>query len=81
MPTKDEVEVTTGNEQNKGVQATEERHPDAHWYALQVYSGHENKVRNLLDKRIAENTNPNEIFHQVRYGWSPSVPTAVQAGR
>ncbi|HJR52748.1 MAG TPA: transcription termination/antitermination protein NusG [Gemmatimonadota bacterium] len=57
--------MKTGNEQNKGVQATEERHPDAHWYALQVYSGHENKVRNLLDKRIAENTNPNVIVHQV----------------
>ena len=56
--------MTTG-EQNKSVQATEERHPDAHWYALQVYSGHENKVRNLLDKRIAENTNPNVIVHQV----------------
>ena len=65
MPTKDDIEVTTGNEQNKGVQATEERHPDAHWYALQVYSGHENKVRNLLDKRIAENTNTNVIMHQV----------------
>lgn len=65
MPTKDDIEVKTGNEQNKGVQATEERHPDAHWYALQVYSGHENKVRNLLDKRIAENTNPNVIVHQV----------------
>ncbi len=65
MPTKDDIEVTTGNEQNKGVQATEERHPDAHWYALQVYSGHENKVRNLLDKRIAENTNTNVIVHQV----------------
>jgi len=56
--------VTTG-EQNKGVQATEERHPDSHWYALQVYSGHENKVRNLLEKRIAENTNPNVMVHQV----------------
>jgi transcriptional antiterminator NusG len=65
VPTKDDMEVTTGNEQNKGVQATEERHPDAHWYALQVYSGHENKVRNLLDKRIAENTNTNVIVHQV----------------
>jgi transcriptional antiterminator NusG len=64
LPAKDDIEVTTG-EQNKGVQATEERHPDAHWYALQVYSGHENKVRNLLDKRIAENTNPNVIVHQV----------------
>jgi transcriptional antiterminator NusG len=62
--TKDDIEVTTG-EQNKGVQVTEERHPDAHWYALQVYSGHENKVRNLLEKRIAENTNPNVIVHQV----------------
>jgi transcriptional antiterminator NusG len=53
------------NEGHKGAQATEEKHADAHWYALQVYSGHENKVRNLLEKRIAENTNPNVIVHQV----------------
>jgi transcriptional antiterminator NusG len=65
VPTKDDIEVTTGNEQSKAAQATEERHPDAHWYALQVYSGHENKVRNLLDKRIAENANTNVIVHQV----------------
>ena len=37
----------------------------AKWYALQVYSGHENKVRTLLEKRIAENTDPNVIIHQV----------------
>lgn len=53
------------NEGHKGAQATEEKHADAHWYALQVYSGHENKVRNLLEKRIGENPNPNVIVHQV----------------
>lgn len=53
------------NEGQKGAQATEEKHADAHWYALQVYSGHENKVRNLLEKRIGENPNPNVIVHQV----------------
>jgi transcriptional antiterminator NusG len=52
-------------ERTKGAQATEEKHADAHWYALQVYSGHENKVRNLLERRIGENTNPNVIVHQV----------------
>jgi transcriptional antiterminator NusG len=53
------------SEGRKGAQATEEKHADAHWYALQVYSGHENKVRNLLEKRIGENPNPNVIVHQV----------------
>jgi len=62
---KEAIDVTTGNQRNKGAQATEEKHPDAHWYALQVYSGHENKVRNLLEKRIGENTNPNVLVHQV----------------
>ena len=37
----------------------------AKWYALQVYSGHENKVRTLLEKRIAETSDPNVIIHQV----------------
>ena len=55
----------TANEGQNEAQATEEKHADAHWYALQVYSGHENKVRNLLEKRIAENANPNVLVHQV----------------
>ena len=62
---KEAGEVKTVNEGRKGAQATEEKHADAHWYALQVYSGHENKVRNLLEKRIGENPNPNVIVHQV----------------
>jgi transcriptional antiterminator NusG len=62
---KEDIDVATDSELNKSAQATEEKHPDAHWYALQVYSGHENKVRNLLEKRIAENTNPNVLVHQV----------------
>ena len=56
--------MTTEREQEKGAQATEET-SDGHWYALQVYSGHENKVRNLLEKRIAENTNSNVMVSQV----------------
>ena len=62
---KEDIDVATDNELNKSAQATEEKHPDAHWYALQVYSGHENKARNLLEKRIAENANPNVLVHQV----------------
>jgi transcriptional antiterminator NusG len=62
---KEDIDVAMDNELNKSAQATEEKHSDAHWYALQVYSGHENKVRNLLEKRIAENTNPNVLVHQV----------------
>jgi transcriptional antiterminator NusG len=37
----------------------------AQWYALQVYSGHENKVRTLLEKRLVENTDPNVLVSQV----------------
>ena len=37
----------------------------ARWYALQVYSGHENKVRTLLEKRLAENTDHNVLVSQV----------------
>ena len=29
---------------------------DARWYAIQTYSGHENKVKNLIDIRINEET-------------------------
>ncbi len=39
--------------------------PQVRWYALQVYSGHENKVKTLLEKRIAESANPNVIIRQV----------------
>lgn len=35
------------------------------WFALQVYSGHENKVKNLLEKRVAENANENVKVFQV----------------
>lgn len=31
-----------------------ERGEDARWYAIQTYSGHENKVKKLLEHRIAE---------------------------
>lgn len=40
----------------------------SHWYALQVYSGHENKVRTLLEKRVAENAEVEDsgvVIHQV----------------
>lgn len=37
----------------------------AQWFALQVYSGHENKVRTLLEKRLGENTDPNVLVSQV----------------
>ena len=42
-----------------------EAEPQVRWYALQVYSGHENKVKTLLEKRIGESTNPNVIIRQV----------------
>ena len=39
--------------------------PQARWYALQVYSGHENKVKTLLEKRLGENTNAHVVVRQV----------------
>jgi len=32
--------------------------PDLRWYAIQTTAGHENKVRNLVARRIAEDTRP-----------------------
>src|SRR5688572_9434373 len=39
--------------------------PQTRWYALQVYSGHENKVKTLLERRVAENVNPGVVIKQV----------------
>lgn len=39
--------------------------PQARWYALQVYSGHENKVKTLLEKRVTESTDPQVLIRQV----------------
>lgn len=55
----------TTEEQQATEQGVEETGPAHQWYALQVYSGHENKVRTLLEKRVAENTNPHVLVHQV----------------
>lgn len=57
--------MTDESEQQEGAQATEDQQSEGQWYALQVYSGHENKVRNLLEKRILENANPNVMVSQV----------------
>src|SRR2546422_3735750 len=32
--------------------------PDLRWYAIQTTAGHENKVRNLIARRISEDTRP-----------------------
>ena len=53
--------VKSDDEAQQQATATEQ----GKWYALQVYSGHENKVRTLLEKRIAESNDPNVIIHQV----------------
>jgi transcriptional antiterminator NusG len=34
---------------------------DAHWYAVQTYSGHENKVQKLIQRRIEEEPAEGEI--------------------
>lgn len=34
--------------------------PDARWYAIQTYAGHENKVKALIERRIAEEPGPEE---------------------
>lgn len=57
--------MTDESEQQEGAQATEDQQSEGQWYALQVYSGHENKVRNLLEKRMLENENPNVMVSQV----------------
>ena len=32
--------------------------PDLRWYAIQTTAGHENKVRNLIARRISEDARP-----------------------
>jgi transcriptional antiterminator NusG len=32
--------------------------PELRWYAIQTTAGHENKVRNLIARRIAEDARP-----------------------
>lgn len=59
------VEEKTTDAQTPGPATTAERDSHTRWFALQVYSGHENKVRTLLEKRIAENTDANVIVNQV----------------
>lgn len=56
------TEETTEEERVAGEEPAGER---PQWYALQVYSGHENKVRTLLERRVAENTSPNVLVSQV----------------
>lgn len=58
MAVQDEKTVET-----QPVSMDEENQPK--WYALQVYSGHENKVKTLLERRVAENANPSVIIKQV----------------
>lgn len=51
---------------DEAAQATEESPgTEGQWYALQVYSGHENKVKKLLEKRVAEIENPEIKVYQV----------------
>ena len=65
-------EMEKGGEETQQGTATEA----AKWYALQVYSGHENKVRTLLEKRIAESNDPNVIIQE-----SKAFTCNVRAGR
>ena len=48
--------------------------PDLRWYAIQTTAGHENKVRNLIARRIAEDARPDgeKPIHQAL------VPTQEQ---
>ena len=48
-----------------GEQEAPEAEDQGQWYALQVFSGHENKVQTLLERRLAENTDPNIEIYQV----------------
>lgn len=58
--------MTEEHQTEEVAQATEEpAENEGQWYALQVYSGHENKVKKLLEKRIAEIEDPAIQVYQV----------------
>ena len=57
--------MTTHDEKTGETQVAADAEPQARWYALQVYSGHENKVKTLLERRVAENTSPGVVIKQV----------------
>jgi transcriptional antiterminator NusG len=40
--------------------------PDARWYAIQTYSGHENKVKRLIDFRIAEESGESPVEKEIQ---------------
>jgi len=47
--------------------------PDLRWYAIQTTAGHENKVRSLIARRIAEDARPEAEKRSVRPGPTQEV--------
>jgi transcription termination/antitermination protein NusG len=57
--------VATHEDKMTETEVAAETEPQTRWYALQVYSGHENKVKTLLERRVGENTNQHVVIKQV----------------
>lgn len=45
---------------------------EAHWYAIQTYSGHENKVQRLIQQRIAQEPGESPEEKQIREALVPT---------
>ena len=54
---------------------------DARWYAIQTYSGHENKVQRLIDMKIKDQPDPEET-HEIREALVPTQEvTEIRNGK
>lgn len=54
---------------------------DTHWYAIQTYSGHENKVQRLIERRIEEEPGEDEA-REIREVLVPTQEvTEIRAGK
>ena len=54
---------------------------DARWYAIQTYSGHENKVQRLIDMKIKDQPGPEE-GHEIREALVPTQEvTEIRNGK
>jgi len=54
------VPEPTGQEEEQGRESSSDEDDGSRWYALQTYSGHENKVKKLIEQKIEEQSGTEE---------------------
>jgi len=61
------VSEPTGQEEEQGASPSSDEDDGSRWYALQTYSGHENKVKKLIEQKIEEQSGAagGQLIHEV----------------